>query len=91
MSYIKIFDTMKKAFLFWTGSALIIIGLISLLFPFIPGFILILLGLALCTRGSENLVKKILSNKWISFIKLKLYWLKPAIYKTKGLSIFNSK
>jgi uncharacterized protein YqgC (DUF456 family) len=55
MKKIILKERIKKAFYLGLGSGLIIVGLVSLLFPIIPGAVLILLGSLCLVQGSEKL------------------------------------
>ena len=53
----KIYLTIRKALLFWTGLCLVLIGIVSLAVPFIPGFILIFLGMSILSRATKNIAR----------------------------------
>ena len=68
----------KKALLIWGGICLFLFGLVSLLFPILPGILLSVLGIALIARGSDWFREQHYVKKFIIFVKKKLQ-------KKKGL------
>ena len=50
----KIINTVKNALIFWSGMVLIVFGLVGLLFPVIPGILLVALGFGISTKSAVN-------------------------------------
>ena len=63
----------KKSLIMGGGGALLIIGLVGLIMPVLPGIIFIFLGLTCCAGGSERVKKwgtpkKIMARLWHKII-----------------------
>lgn len=50
----KIITTVKNAILFWSGLVLIIFGVVGLLFPIIPGILMVAIGFGITTKSAVN-------------------------------------
>lgn len=49
-----IIKTIKKALFIWTGICLVIIGLVLMPMPVLPGIIFVLIGISLITHAFQN-------------------------------------
>ncbi len=74
--------TMKKIVYVITGLILILLGVVSSLFPMIPGFILVFFGVTFLAKTSKRIDGFTQNNKYMKKIRTKintwLYQLKRA-------------
>ncbi len=63
---------MKKALYIWSGLCLLVIGFVFSLFPFAPGFIPAIIGIALIAKGSRTVRKQHHIRKFLKYIKDRL-------------------
>jgi uncharacterized protein YqgC (DUF456 family) len=82
-SYDKAIEVFKKMLLVGTGLSLLVVGLVSLLFPFSPGLFLIFLGLTFSAKGSQSIARIILVRKSLKYLGHKILAMKEVIKKLK--------
>lgn len=67
-----IIEIIKKALYIWTGLCLFVVGVVFSLFPFVPGFIPVIIGIAFIAKGSKTFRKQHYIKRFLKYVKVRL-------------------
>lgn len=85
--YDKVIEVFKKMLLLGVGFSLLIVGLAGLVLPFLPGIVLVFIGLTFCAKGSASIAKSEFVIKSLKFLGHKVHGTKDLIIKVLKNSI----
>jgi hypothetical protein len=79
--YDKIIEAFKKMLLLGVGFSLLVVGIAGLVLPFLPGIVLVFIGLTFSAKGSQSIAKSEHVIKALKFLGHKIVKTKSILTK----------